>query len=207
MPLYDRDLDILVISHTDADHITGLIETLERYDVDLIIRSNIKCSSALCTALDQEIKKEDAKEWIVEAGDQVSLGNNIYLNILYPFNEEDIDSKVNNNSVVAKLVSKNSSLLLTGDIEKKVEQKLVFSDIDISANLLKLPHHGSKTSSTEEFLDLVNPNLAFINVGFNRYGHPSTEVIERLEKRGIKYYRTDVDGDVHLIMGQSVIIK
>lgn len=206
MPFYDRDLDVLVISHTDADHITGLVEVLDRYDVDLIIRSNIDCESSLCAALEKKIQDREALVWLVEAGDQVNLGYDIYLNVLYPFNDEVGTGKVNNNSVVAKLISRNSSLLLTGDIEKAVESRLAFSGFDISSNLLKLPHHGSKTSSTDQFLDLVRPSLAFITVGYNRYGHPSGEVIERLEKRGIKYYRTDVDGDVHLIMGPNVLI-
>ena len=205
MPFYDRKLDVIVITHTDADHITGLVQLLERYDVDLIVRSNIDCGTSLCLALEEEINKKDALVWTVETGDEIDLGYGVLMDILYPFDKEYQDKKVNNNSVIAKLVSNGNSLLLTGDIESKVEKKLSFSGLDISADFLKLAHHGSKTSTTEEFLNLVSPSLAFINVGFNRYGHPSIEVLERLEKRGIKYYRTDKDGDIHLIMGPNYI--
>jgi len=200
MPFYDRDIDVLVITHTDSDHITGLIEVLERYDFNLIIRSNILCKTTLCLALNEKIDKEEAQVWFVDSGDILDLGHETLLNILYPFDNNIYDGKPNNNSVVAKLNYGESSLLLTGDIEKKVESKLFYSELDISAKFLKIAHHGSKTSSSELFLNTVSPSFAFIEVGDNRFGHPDEDVLARLEKRGITYYRTDKDGDIHLII-------
>ena len=108
-------------------------------------------------------------------------------------------SKTNNTSIVAKLIYGNYSILLTGDIEKQIEGKLVLAGVNIDSDYLKLPHHGSKTSSTEEFLDKTSPLLAFISLGKNNsYGHPHQEVTDRLEKRGIKYYRTDELGTILL---------
>ncbi len=203
MPFYDRDIDVLVITHTDSDHITGLIEVLERYDFNLIIRSNILCETTLCLALNEKIDGEEAQVWFVDSGDVLDLGHETLLNILYPFNNNIYNGKPNNNSVVVKINYGENSLLLTGDIEKKVESKLFYSGLDISAKFLKIAHHGSKTSSSELFLDSVSPSFAFIEVGDNRYGHPSEDVLTRLEKRGITYYRTDKDGDIHLIMGSQ----
>lgn len=207
MPFNDRSIDILIISHTDKDHITGLVEVLERYDVDLIIRSNILCETSLCIALEKKITKEGAPIWLVDAGDYIDLGHGSYLKILYPFDNEIYNGKPNDNSVVIKLIAGEDSLLLTGDIEKKIENKLLYSKSDISADYLKLAHHGSKTSTSEVFLDAVSPAAVFIEVGDNYYGHPSEQVLARLEERGIKYYRTDKDGDTHLIMGQENIIE
>jgi competence protein ComEC len=199
MPFYDRDIDVLVISHTDSDHITGLIEVLERYDFSLIIRSNILCEKTLCLALEEKISEEDAQVWFVDSGDVLDLGHGVSLNILYPFNDEPYNGKPNNNSVVVKLVYGDNTLLLTGDAEKKVETMLFYSEADISARFLKVAHHGSKTSTTGKFLEAVSPLFAFIEVGDNYYGHPSEDVLTRLENKGVTYYRTDRDGDVHLI--------
>ena len=103
-----------------------------------------------------------------------------------------------------KVVFGGQSLLLTGDIEKSVENKLVLSGFDIDSDFLKIAHHGSKTSTTDDFLNSVTPKVAFIQVGAsNRYGHPSLEVTERLEKKLIPYYRTDIDGVIELIIGNG----
>ena len=143
-------------------------------------------------------------------GDQkVILDDGIFLWILYPIGDSVEQSKVNNNSIIAKLVYGETSLLLTGDTEAKIERELITRGADIDSDLLKIPHHGSKTSTTEEFLDAVTPETAFIQVGAdNRYGHPYPTVLERLENRGIKYYRTDVDGAVELMLdGTNYQIK
>jgi competence protein ComEC len=121
--------------------------------------------------------------------------------VLYPVNTESDQSKTNNNSIVAKLVYGENELLLTGDAEAKIEKELVGRGININADFLKVPHHGSKTSTTDDFLDSITPEVAFIQLGKdNRYGHPHPTVLERLESRGIKYYRTDIGGTVELIL-------
>ena len=95
--------------------------------------------------------------------------------------------------------------MLTGDMEAKVERRLMLEGYDLKSDILKVGHHGSKTSTTSEFLSAVAPEVAFIQVGAkNRYGHPSPEVLSRLEKFGIKYYRNDLDGTVKVVSdGQS----
>lgn len=203
MGFNDRSIDILMITHTDNDHITGLVEVLERYDIGLIMRSNILCDTSLCLAMEEKIENEEAGVWIVDAGDMIDLGYGAYLEVLYPFDNEPYDGKPNNNSIVTKIGTGRDSLLLTGDIEKKIENILLYSGIDISARYLKIAHHGSKISTTEEFLNFVSPSFAFIEVGKNSYGHPNQEVLQRLENRGVTYYRTDRDGDIHLIMGNG----
>ena len=107
---------------------------------------------------------------------------------------------MNNNSLVFKFIYKNFSILFTGDIEKIAEEKIInnISKSILKSDILKIPHHGSKTSTTEKFLEYVNPKIALIGVGKNNFGHPSDLVIERLERKGIKIYRTDLNGEIEI---------
>ena len=107
---------------------------------------------------------------------------------------------MNNNSLVFKFIYKNFSILFTGDIEKIAEEKVInnISKSILKSDILKIPHHGSKTSTTEKFLEYVNPKIALIGVGKNNFGHPSDVVIERLERKGIKIYRTDLNGEIEI---------
>ena len=107
---------------------------------------------------------------------------------------------MNNNSLVFKFIYKNFSILFTGDIEKIAEEKIInnISKSILKSDILKIPHHGSKTSTTEKFLEYVNPKIALIGVGKNNFGHPSDVVIERLERKGIKIYRTDLNGEIEI---------
>src|SRR3989338_3978671 len=108
--------------------------------------------------------------------------------------------KTNNDSVVLMLKYGETEILLTGDIEAKAERQIILSGANLDADILKVAHHGSKTSTIEEFLYEVSPQVAVIQVGAkNRYGHPTKEVLGRLESFGSKLYRTDVDGDIKII--------
>ena len=97
------------------------------------------------------------------------------------------------------MVHNQNSFLFTGDISKTVEKKLVEKQININSDILKVAHHGSKTSTSEEFLEKVLPEIAIVQVGENKYGHPNTEVLERLKFFAIKILRTDKDGDIKII--------
>ena len=116
------------------------------------------------------------------------------------------ENAINNNSLVAKLIYKDFSMLFTGDIEE-VAEKAILKKYEkhlekLKATVLKVPHHGSKTSSTQEFLNAVNPRVALIGVGKNNtFGHPNSDVLERLKKSGIKLFRTDEDGEINVALG------
>ncbi|MEK7659425.1 MAG: ComEC/Rec2 family competence protein [Patescibacteria group bacterium] len=202
MPFWDRTIDLVILTHSDKDHILGLIEVLKRYRVKGIIETGIECGKAECLAWKELKEKEKAPVIFVKLGDSLVLDENTKILILNPFVDmagEKI-SKANNSSIVAKLIYGGYSILLTGDIEKQIEEKLVLAGVDIDSDYLKIPHHGSKTSTTEEFLKKTSPLLAFISLGKNNsYGHPHKIVIDRLEKRNIKYYRTDELGTILLI--------
>lgn len=208
MPFYDHDLDAVVATHPHLDHIGGLVPVLERYDVGVVIQASVSYHSSAFGAWEKAVESENAKKVWATAGLTVDLGGGAELIFLYPFNGEG-DTRAgegHEHMAVTLLKYKNFKLLLTGDMEAGAERELAekFQDL-IKADVLKVGHHGSKTSTTENFLRAVSPQVAVIQVGAkNRYGHPAPITLNRLENFGIRYYRNDTDGAVKLISdGQS----
>ena len=201
MPFYDRSIDTVILTHSDADHITGIVEVAKRYKIKLLVTSGIATTSTAYMELERIISKNKTK--IVEAkrGDELSIGNGAVFKIIYPFERGGGNfKKTNNASIVARLDYGEASFLFTGDIESPVERKLVFlAKEDIDVDVLKVAHHGSKTSSIEEFLKAISPEAAVISAGKNnRYGHPAPEVVNRIESFKGSVYRTDVSGTVKI---------
>lgn len=209
MPFYDREIDMVVLSHPHADHVSGLLSVLERYDVRNIVQAKEDYYSPVVTAWRDAVKREGANEAEAIAGKIIELGNGVLLKVIYP--KESLGGQIvknpNNSSVVMMLDYKDTEILLVGDIEAKIEKELLGDDI--RADVLKVGHHGSKTSTTANFLEKVSPQVAFIEVGSkNKFGHPAFEVIQRLEKNGIKYYRTDLDGHMEVVSdGETIQVK
>lgn len=199
MPFYDHDIDLVILTHSDADHVAGLIEVLKRYGVKNMIYSDIVRDTALYDAWRESVAFEEASIVDPVAGKVIDLGSGATITILHPSGSlvGQAMKKVNNNSVVAMLDYGETEVLLTGDIEKQAERSILLSGISVDADILKIAHHGSKTSSIPEFLTAVSPEVAIIQVGAkNRYGHPTPEVLKRLDDFGIKYYRNDTDGNI-----------
>lgn len=202
MPFYDRDIDVVVATHPHADHITGLIDVLERYEVASIMEAKDEYQSPVFERWKKTVRKENANEIEAIAGKTLNLGNEITLTVLTPFKSYDgvILKNPHEANVTALLEYGSLRVILTGDMEMPMERQLLIRGNDISADVLKVGHHGSKTSTTAEFLSAVGPEAAFIQVGEgNRYRHPSPEVVSRLENFGVKYYRTDLDGNIKLL--------
>lgn len=150
------------------------------------------------------VKNKKIKVTIVKKGDIVPIEKNIYFNILWPDDSKMIsENALNNNSIVCKLYYKDFSMLFTGDIEeiaeKQILQKYRNSPQALNSTILKVAHHGSKTSSIQEYLNCIKPKIALIGVGENNnFGHPNEEIIERLKENGVKIYRTDTDGEISI---------
>lgn len=211
MPFYDKSLDVVVATHEDADHIAGLVRVLDKYKVDQIWETGMACATATCRGWQDREDQEGATVSYAKRGQEIELDDGVKFVLLYPFNYEkgQVFKKRNDGAMVLKLIYDSQSVLFTADVEKNVEQKLLVSGADLDSDFLKVGHHGSKTSTTEGFLKAVSPLAAFIEVGaHNRYGHPTSEVLSRLESFGIKYYRTDIDGTKELVLdGRNYIIK
>nr|HID14320.1 MBL fold metallo-hydrolase [Anaerolineae bacterium] len=200
MPFWDRTLDLIVLTHPDADHITGLVPVLERYQVEAVILREVEHSSDVYEYWLQLLKAEGATVYRGEAGLHVTLDEGLEMVVLHPGAElvSGTEADSNNNSVVTRLTYGQVSVLLPGDIEAEVEHWLVEEGAPLGSTVLKAAHHGSCSSTTQEFLEAVGPEVVVVSVGAdNRFGHPCTGVLERLE--GLSVYRTDEHGVVEVI--------
>lgn len=193
-------LDYIMISHFDQDHVGGLLTIMQKIKVKNVI---IGKQYEFCENYEKFInivKENKINVKVVELGKRVNIEKNIYIDILWPSSKNMIsDNAINNNSLVCKLVYKNFSILFTGDIEEIAEEKILeeVNNKLLRTDILKIAHHGSKTSSTEKFLEAVNPKIALIGVGENnKFGHPNDGVIERLKKCGVSIYRTDLNREI-----------
>lgn len=200
MPFYDRYIDLIILSHPEADHLSGLIEIIKRYQIGAIIMTGIFRDTEQYKEWLRNIERKNIPIYLAKSGGEINFNNGIRFDILYPFETlvgKEL-SESNNTSIVGKLVYNNFEALFTGDIEKSVENKLISAGVNLKSDILKIAHHGSKTSTSEEFLKAVNAILAVIPVGKdNKYGHPHQEVLERLANLGI--FQTDRDGDVEIL--------
>ena len=151
---------------------------------------------------------------VVEAGNKIQIENNLYFYVLWPTSANMIsDNAINNNSLVCKLIYKNFSMLFTGDIEEIAEKAILSKYVNkqelLKADILKVAHHGSKTSSIKEFINAVSTKYAVIGVGKdNKFGHPSEKTLETLNDKNVKIYRSDISGEIMIITdGNKVRIE
>jgi competence protein ComEC len=203
MNFYDRYIDLIILTHPEYDHITGLIEVIKRYNIGAIITNGVVRDTDQYKEWVKIIEQKNIPVYIAQLGGQINFNSpagELKMDILYPFENlagQEV-SDVNNSSIVAKLVYNDFEVLLTGDIEKSVEKKLIDSGLDLRADVLKVPHHGSKSSSTEEFLKAVNSILNVIQAGKdNKYGHPHDEVLARMANSVVSI--TGESGDLRIL--------
>jgi len=193
----DRAIDVVVATHPDADHIGGLARILESYKVStLLISGNMSETSAYDAVL-QNTSEFGVQTILARAGEKISLGDGVDFEILWPAGDvRFIES--NSASVVGIVSFGQTRFLLTGDAPSEVEHKLSLAfPEELSSAILKLGHHGSRTSSSEEFLRAVAPELAIISAGKgNSYGHPHLDVLARLETLGIPHISTIEKGTI-----------
>jgi competence protein ComEC len=204
MPFWDRTIDLVVLTHPHQDHLAGLLEVLRRYKIGRVLYLPVDYASPVYDEWLRLIDEKGIKSAFARAGLQITLGNNVLLQVLSPPEAvfKGTDSDIDNNSVVLRLDSGAIRFLLTGDIMSEAEWELARNRADIAGAVLKAPHHGSKTSTTDEFLSVVNPRVAVISCGEgNRFGHPDAVILDRLIQRvgAGNVYRTDVQGTINFI--------
>jgi competence protein ComEC len=200
MPFWDRTIDLVVLTHPQHDHYGGLIEVLKRYEVKNILWTGVLRDNPEYKEWERLIKGE-AKIFIAQKGQRVKASEVIF-DILFPFEnfEGKIVKNINDTSIIIRLVFGENSFLFTGDAYKSAEIKLLENKIDVDSDVLKVGHHGSKTSSAPEFIVEVLPEIAVIFAGEgNPYGHPHPETLETFKKYGINILRTDKNGDIKII--------
>lgn len=198
LPPWDRTIELVVLSHADADHLGGLPELLGRYRVAQVMDSGYGHDTALYGAWVARLAEQALTPERAVPGQRWQLGNGALLEVLAPSGEPF--ESLNDNAVVLRLRYGQFCALLTGDIEVEAEARLVRSGTLGACQVLKVAHHGSTTSSTPALLDALQPTYALISAGReNRYGHPHAEILERLTARGIRLFRTDEQGTIHLV--------
>lgn len=210
LPFLHRTLDLVVLTHPHADHVMGLVPVLERYSVKRVLFSGVNYESPIYDAFLNEIRERDIPLEVARASQDWRLpfknGGEIVFDVLYPFESllGDHRSNVNNASVVMKVMYGPHKILLTGDAELEVESELVATDLDLSAHLLKAGHHGSRTSSSWEFLKRVNPEIVVIQCGTdNPFGHPHPETLEKLQDLDVEVRRNDLEGRIRIMFNDQ----
>ena len=201
MPFWDRTIELVVLTHPSADHVTGLVEVLDRYQVKQVLYPHLNFSSNIYDEWLRLVK--DIKTATARAGQQINLGE-ATIEVLNPQipHLNDSESDIDNNGVVLHITMGKVSFLLTADMMWEAELELITHRANLTSTVLKVAHHGSNTSTTSEFLAVVNPQLAVISAGAdNRFGHPTPEVMERLEEKlgSENVYRTDRNGTAEFI--------
>lgn len=192
----------------------GLLYILQEIKVETVIIGKQYESSENYKEFQRIVNMKKVNTHVVEAGNKIQIETNLYFYVLWPTSTNMIsDNAINNNSLVCKLVYKNFSMLFTGDIEEIAEKVILSKYVNkqevLNADILKVAHHGSKTSSIKEFINAVNPKYAVIGVGKdNKFGHPSEKTLETLNDKNVKIYRTDISGEIMIIIdGNKVRIE
>jgi len=214
IPFWDREIELVVNTHPDKDHLGGLVDVINRYQVKKIIANSQPVESKVFQEFHQQVLDRKIPVYSPHKGDQIKVSG-LVMEVLWPSEkigdsqiwEQDlayaekeevnilgaVNLKPNDYSIVLHLRKNDFDILLTGDITDRIEKELIkdnqFHDIEV----LKVAHHGSKYSSCLEFLKAVNPGTAIISVGKNPWGHPTPEVLERLRSIGAQILRTDQD--------------
>lgn len=213
MPFWDKTIEVMVLTHPHADHLTGLISVLKRYEVIYYFTENVKNDTLVYKRLQDILAEKKTTAKFTFSGDRIDFSDKTSLSTIWPEKEwvnnqtlqdsknlenDNISLDVNGFSVIQLLSYGDFKALLTGDAGVLIEDRIakLTGDVDV----LKVPHHGSKTGMSDYFLTYINPSLAVISVGAkNRYGHPSKVILDLLQKHNINFLRTDVNGEVEIV--------
>jgi competence protein ComEC len=227
LPLFEKKIDLIILTHPHDDHVIGLIDVLKKYQVGKILLAD---SPGNAPAYEEFLRLLSEKNFcpaavspqsplrdcggagsrvILVLGRQtITLGPDLRLEILHP-EKGDIGLDLNEDSIVARLIYKNKTFLFTGDASLKTEAKLLGEKIDLRTDVLKVGHHGSETASTLDFLRVVTPEYAVIECGVNnQFGFPKADTLWRLQKVGAKILRTDLNGTIKIKSdGESIKVR
>lgn len=216
MPFWDRNIDIVILSHPQKDHMQGLLSVLTRYHVGYVVRSDIQNATDGFQQLTEVVKNQKIPEKLVTVGEQIRIGQ-VSLRVIWPSADQIArmtppvaqesshvlgasTGDLNDGSVVFWLRYGSFDALFPGDADRHVEGNYTGGQLaDGTVELLKVPHHGSKTGMTSAFLDWLKPKLAVISIGKNAYGHPSAEALQLLATYATQVLRTDEAGDIEVV--------
>ncbi len=203
MPWYDKSLDMIVVTNPDKDHIAGFVDVLKRFDVQYVLEPGTENKTLINTTLHELMSQKNVEKGIARRGMEIVLDKkrNIILTILFP--DSDVSKlKSNDGSIVMRLTYGETEVMLTGDAPTSVEKHILSLDnsdpqFGLQSDILKIGHHGSKTSTSKEFVTAVKPAYAVISSGKgNKYGHPTPETLATLGTFPLQVLRTDELGTI-----------
>jgi competence protein ComEC len=190
-----KRLDVVALTHAHHDHLDGLHSVIANFKVEELWIGRNEVTPAFLVLLAEA--RARGVQIVQEIQGRTFDWDGVHGDVLWPADVSEVDKAANDNSLVMRIQDGEESFLLPGDIEKKVENELVDEHAPLAANFLKVPHHGSKTSSTDAFVGAVGPRVAVVSVGEgNQFGHPVDSVVERYARAGVRFLRTDRDGAV-----------
>lgn len=195
--VFDRSIDVLVATHPDSDHIAGLVDVLERYAVAMILQSDNENETSVSQAYRNALRGENAQVVIARRGQRILLGASTTVEVLAPVGSTQ-DWPTNASSIMMRISYGEIDFLFTGDAYESAEEALVrHYGSELESEVLKLGHHGSETSTSEFFLDMVQPQYAVVSAGAdNRFGHPHRSVVDKVLKRNITLLNTAEQGTI-----------
>ncbi len=207
MPFYEKNIDLVILSHPHLDHVNGLVEVLKRYRVGAVMMTGVSYNYSGYAAFLEQVTQQHLP--VVYGGAKFSNGRGVdyrlgtvILDMIFPFDSEQgrTFENQNNGSIVFRLLYGKKSFYFPGDLEMEGEEKLVASNLNLHADFLKAPHHGSRTSDTVPLLERIQPQYAAISCGVNnKFGHPHAITLQHFQERHIATYRTDLDGIIEAV--------
>ncbi|MBA4336540.1 hypothetical protein C0416_02075 [bacterium] len=201
MPRYNRTIDLVLITHPHADHVNGLVEVVKRFEVKGVMLVGTPSGNTFYQEILRLCGEQGIPIYFGESGRDVKVGSYLYIDVVWPSRSmAGVEfENLNNASLAVRLIMPDKVFMLTGDAEEEEEREILRSGFDLSADIFKAGHHGSKTASSDEFLDAVEPDTVVIQSGAgNSFGHPHKEVLERLLRLGIQVRRNDLEGRVEI---------
>lgn len=201
MFFFDRTIDLMVLTHPHADHVSGLISVLKNYDVKRVMATFVVYKSDVYANFLRAVKDEGAEIFVADSESDFDFGD-VFVDTLYPFSKINGQTfkDANDSSIVMRIIYKDKSIFVGGDIGKSIEKKIVAKYKNLASDVLKVSHHGSKNSSSDVFLKAVSPKIAIISCGKNNsYDFPTDIVLDILKKYDVKIYRTDLDSKVEIV--------
>lgn len=211
LPFWQHDLNLLVLTHPNQDHMMGFAELVERYHVEQVVQTLFTSTVGVQAEWLHQVKSLGIPVSHPRRGERITFEGEpeVSLQVLSPTTidarQEGENGDVKNTSIVLKLIYGKHSILLEGNAQVEAEHEMARSiPADLKSDVLKVSHHGSNTSSSPQFLALVRPRVAIISVGAdNKYGHPSPQTLDNLQEVGARIYRTDQDGTVEIIADEE----
>lgn len=197
LPWWERTIDYVIISHYHADHMMGLPALLDKYEVKNILVTSHQPDDFLYNIWQEELAKHNLQPQIVNRGESFVLDDNLSWQVL---SADDYHEDFNNNSIVMKLSYDQIDFIFTGDLPSEGEEVLLVHDFDLNSEILKVAHHGSKYSSSVEFLQAVSPEFCIIQVGEdNKFNHPHPDAIDRLQQVNCQIKQNNLEGTISVI--------